>query len=268
MKDNLRHAVAVAALLLPAAALAQGADDWQFHAILYGYFPSLSGTTAFPPANGGSSVTVDASKIIENLNSAFMGTLDASKGKWGVTTDLFYANLGAGKSQTHDFSLANDRIPGDVSANVHLDVKNWIWTIAGTYDVVDGPQARMQLLGGARLLDVKQNVDWQLSGNIASIALPDRQGSADTSLTNWDAIVGLRGRLEFGSNHAWFVPYYADVGAGNSDLTYQAIAGLGYSFGWGDVLLAWRYLKYDMKSSEPIQSLSFNGPAIGLGFRW
>ena len=59
-----------------------------------------------------------------------------------------------------------------------------------------------------------------------------------------DAIVGLRGRRNIGGEQ-WFVTYYADVGAGDSDLTWQANVGAGYAFGWGDVVLAYRYLDYD-----------------------
>jgi hypothetical protein len=39
------------------------------------------------------------------------------------------------------------------------------------------------------------------------------------SVNNWDAIVGLKGRATFGEEHRWFVPYYLDVGTGESSLT-------------------------------------------------
>ena len=49
------------------------------------------------------------------------------------------------------------------------------------------------------------------------------------------------------------------VGAGDSDYTWQAMAGIGYSFGWGDILGSWRYLDYHMKSGRPVESLNFSG---------
>jgi hypothetical protein len=64
------------------------------------------------------------------------------------------------------------------------------------------------------------------------------------------------------------VPYYLDIGAGDSDFTWQAIAGVGYSFGWGDVLGVWRYLDYDTPNNDPIQNADFNGPAIGVTFHF
>jgi len=59
-----------------------------------------------------------------------------------------------------------------------------------------------------------------------------------------------------------------DVGTGESDLTRQGVGGLGYSFHWGDVLATWRYLDYKFKSGKKVADLSFNGPMIGVGFRW
>ena len=64
------------------------------------------------------------------------------------------------------------------------------------------------------------------------------------------------------------MPYYFDIGAGDCDLTWQAELGLTYSFGWGDLGVAWRYLDYDLKSDGPIEELNFNGPAVGAIFRW
>ena len=66
----------------------------------------------------------------------------------------------------------------------------------------------------------------------------------------------------------WFVPWYVDVGTGQTDLTWQAIGGLGYSFKWGEVIGVWRYMDYNFKSGAPIEKLTLNGPAIGVAFHW
>jgi hypothetical protein len=39
------------------------------------------------------------------------------------------------------------------------------------------------------------------------------------------------------------VAYYTDIGAGQSDFTWQAFAGVGYRFAWGDALTGCRHLK-------------------------
>jgi len=120
---------------------------------------------------------------------------------------------------------------------------------------------------GTRMLDTDQTLSWSLAGP-GSVPGLARSGMVETSVTNWDAIVGVAGRLRFGDGQRWFVPYYADIGTGNSKLTWQALAGLGYSFGWGEVMAAWRYLDYEFKSGEPLQSLTFNGVAVGVSFRF
>ncbi len=258
--------VLACAALAPGAASAQSADAWRFHAILYGYLPSVGGSTAFPQA--GSPVSVDADTIIDDLNGAFMGTFEAERGRWGVFTDVMYLDVDGSKSQTRDIAIGGSQIPADATASLDMNLKGWVWTIAGTYQVVTDPKAPVQVLLGARLVDIEENLRWQTSGNVGSIPLPGRQGDVSDKSSNWDAIIGVKGRLAFGSNGEWFIPYYADVGTGQSDLTWQAIAGLGYSFKWGEVLAAWRYLDYEMDSGSAIKSIDFNGPAIGVGFRW
>ncbi|MBK6396605.1 MAG: hypothetical protein IPF73_19570, partial [Betaproteobacteria bacterium] len=48
-------------------------------------------------------------------------------------------------------------------------------------------------------------------------------------------IIGVKGRYAFGADRRWFAPYYLDVRTGDSDLTWQAMGGLGYRFSWGDI---------------------------------
>jgi hypothetical protein len=81
-------------------------------------------------------------------------------------------------------------------------------------------------------------------------------------------MVGLKGRVNFGQDRKWFVPYYADVGTGDSDVTWQAFGGLGYAFDWGDLVAVWRYLDYNMPSSYDLKELTLNGAALGATFRF
>lgn len=242
-------------------------DDWQFRAIVYAYLPDIGGSTAFP-ANGGSSVNVDANTILNNLKFTFMGTFEAQKGAWGLFTDILYMDVGGSKSQTRDVTIGPIQLPDGVTSDLSLDVKGTVWTIAGNYRVMATPEATFDAFAGARLLSVKEQLGWNFSANVGPIVGPGREGSSEAKLTNWDAIVGVKGRVAFGDRRQWFVPYYVDVGTGDSDLTWQAIGGIGYAFGWGEVLAAWRYLDYKFKSGKKAEDLTFNGPAIGVAFRW
>ena len=73
-----------------ATALAQDADRWEFGGAVYGWFPGISATTAFPSAAVGSEITVDAKQILDSLEFGVMGALEARKGHWGIVTDLLY----------------------------------------------------------------------------------------------------------------------------------------------------------------------------------
>jgi hypothetical protein len=264
-------AVCAAGVLLPATAGAQSPDAWQFGASIYGWLPSIKGTTTFPPPPGGGSgsssdVTVDAADIIDSLKFVLMGTFEARKGRWGGFTDFIYMDLGNTKSQTRDFLLGGLQVPADVSGSVTYDMKSYVWTLAGEYRAVAEPGIEVDTFLGARMIDVTQTLNYSLSGNVGSIALPDRSGSRKVSMTNWDAIVGVKGRYSFGAERQWFVPYYADIGTGDSDLTYQLMTGVGYSFKWGEMVGFWRYLDYDLGGA--IDKMSFSGPGIALNFRW
>ena len=257
----------LAALLGSPAASAQGSDDWKFQAAVYVYLPSIDGTTTFSGSGGGSDAGVDASKFLENLNFAFMGSFEADKGPWGALADVIYIDIGDSESPARNFSIGGT-LPVGVNASVHYGLNGWLWTLAGSRSLVSTPTHELNLIGGARLLDIDQTIDWTLGGNVGSVALPDRAGSRTTGVSNWDAIVGLKGRAMFGEGQHWFVPYYVDIGTGASSLTWQAMAGLGYTFSWGSVIGAWRHIDYDMESGKSIKSLSFDGPGVAVAFRW
>jgi hypothetical protein len=274
LSSNFRRIAAVAlvtvgcAAALPAAAqsAALRSDEAHWRATVYGWFPSIGGSTKFPVSTGGASLNVDADDVLDSLKMAFMGSLEYRAGNWGGLVDWVYADLGADKAGTRNFAINGQPLAAGINANLGLDIKSNILTLAGTYALVNSPDVNVDLLFGARMLDMDQTLNWAFNGTgPAGIA---RSGTAEVSETNWDGIVGVRGRLRFGDERRWFVPFEADVGTGDSNLTWQAILGLGYSFSWGDVGVAWRYLDYDFDDGKPVESLTFNGIAIGVSFRF
>jgi hypothetical protein len=269
---SLPLVVLLMALLASTGALAQQSssktDSWQFGVSIYGWFPDVEGKTAFTQPGGSNEFKIDIDNILDNLEFTLMGTFDVRKGRWGILTDVIYMDVGGSQTGTREATIGGNELPVNASANVDLDLKSWIWTLTGYYRALDQPGMTLDVVAGARYLDVEQKVNWDVTGNVGSIPIPGRTGSAEVSLTNWDALIGLRGRFAFGAQNAWFVPYYFDVGAGDSDFTWQGIAGLGYAFHWGEIAAVWRYLSYDLPSGSAIDDMSFSGPAIGVTFRW
>jgi hypothetical protein len=252
---------------LPLTAQAQGApDSWRWSTTIYAWVPAIGGSTSFPATGTGPSIDVSSGDVLDALNMAFMGSLEARKGKWGVWTDLVYADFGADKSATRDFTVGGQEIPVGVEANLGLDVTSWIWSLAGLYNLAEKPEGIADLVFGTRLLDMDQTLRWSISGTVPGLPTAVQSGTANVGLSNWDAFVGVKGRINLGSDRKWFMPYYLDVGTGESKFTWQAVAGIGYQFGWGSVIAAWRYLDYDFKSGQAVQSLNLNGGALGVQF--
>ena len=251
--------------LTPVAAHAQSAPDkWQWELGIYGWFPAIGGSTSFPSGASGPSIEVSASDVIDALKMTFMGQIEARKGQWGVWSDLVYADLGGSKDGTRDFTV--DGHPVSASANLGLDVKSTVWTLAGLYNLSSTAENTTDLLFGTRMLNMKQTLNWSLASSIPE--LPTRSGEASVDGTDWDAIVGLKGRYYLGAERKWFLPYYVDVGAGQSKLTWQVNAGVGYKFDWGSVFATWRYLDYQFKSGNALESMNMNGGLIGVAFQF
>ena len=269
MRHIFRRDIAAPLLSLALAApLGVHAQDsgWQFEASIYGWFPAISGTTSFPPHGGGPDVDASMGDVIDALKFAFMGSFEARNGPWGLWTDLVYADFGASKSRSRDIGIDGHPLPAGVTADLDLDIKTWIWTLAGLYNLRTDPDGTTDLIFGARLIDMTNKLGWDFSTDVPPFS--GRSGDGEASVNNWDAVVGIKGRFNFGEARKWFVPYYADVGTGESKLTWQLQAGVGYQFDWGAVLATWRYLDYDFKDDSKIHSLSMNGPTIGVSFKF
>ncbi len=256
----------VSLLTLPFAAYADG--DWRFDAAINLWLPSISGKTSFPIA-GAPSIGLSAEDVIDALKMTFMGSFDVKKGPWGLFTDVTYVDLGDSKSGSRKFSLGNIGLPAGLDANLDLDVKSWIWTTVGTYSTIASPHATFDLMAGARLLDMKQTLTYQMNGTVGSgITLPPRAGVIEVGGSNWDAVFGFRGRANFGAQNKWFIPYYLDFGAGESKSTWHAILGMGYQLQWGTMTATWRHIDYEFNSGSPLQTLMIDGPAISASLHW
>jgi hypothetical protein len=237
------------------------ADKWQYELTIYGWLPSIDGSLKYglPPEDGGD-VGVDASDILDSLNFVFMAAGEARYNKLSFGMDVIYMDLSNSKSA--DILVGPD--PGEpLSIDGGLSLTAWLVTGVAGYDLVQTDKARMGLIGGFRYLTLDADLDITIKG-----PLPETPPPAHLSGSNdfWDGIVGVKGAFMLGKN--WYIPYYADIGAGDSQLTWQLYAGIGYQFHWGDIKLGYRYLEYDMDDDKFVQDLKFYGPLMGIGFRF
>lgn len=229
---------------------ATAAAAWALAVTPYLWLPSINGTLQFEPPPG-AGVRPEASvgdDYLQHLEAALMLSAEARKGKWAVLADVIYL----------DFSKQNAAMRSGVDVGSQASLKGLLWQVAASRAL--GPS--FEILGGARYFALEAGLDWQLAGPAGGFA---QSGSVSQKAELLDAIAGVRGRLRLGDG-GWFVPYYLDAGTGSSSLTWQGVAGIGYSFKWGEALLSYRHLYYDQKGGKLVQDIEFSGPALGARF--
>jgi opacity protein-like surface antigen len=279
MNKTLAAASAALALALAPAAHAQApADRWTFSVAPYLWLPSVDGKLRYGPPRAGESspnVSIDADTLLDNLDFAFMGMGQARKGRWLVATDIMYLNFGGADSAVRSVDFNPGPGPVNISnttlgVGTQTDLRGTVWTLVGGYAALETPRATLDLIGGFRYLDLKASTNWQLNavvtGPVGTTPF-SRAGNITQDDDAWMGIVGAKGRVKLGEGN-WFMNYYADVGGGSSIFTWQGMAGVGYSFKWGDLILDYRYLYFSQDGDKLIDNVSFGGFALGANFRF
>ena len=211
----------------------ESSDEWKFALELYLWGASVGGETG-----DGSSISVDFNDLIKNLNMAFMGAGAVRKGKWFLLADVIYLDIG------DDTTI----VPG---VKLDANLTGWVVNSGIGYSLIDTEKGLLLVLGGVRYL----NVDLDLS-------LGPRKGGGSDS--NWDGIIGVKGIYNLTKN--WYLWGYADIGTGNSNVTYQGLGAIGYRFKWFDLNGGYRYLRWDFDKKDLIEDLYFQGPFAGIKF--
>jgi len=210
-------------------------DDWQFVTETYGWYASLGGDTA-----SGSDIDVETDTLIDDLDFAFMGAFGAQKGKWSFGLDVIYMDL-------------EDDTTGRLGGNINVEVENWIVTPLAGYNVLDSDKTRLDIVAGARYLSLKTD----LTTERLDLSVNDHV---------WDVIVGLRGEIKL--DEKWYLPFYGDIGTGDSELTWQVSGGIGYRFEKFDVVVTYRYLNWEFDDSRVFDTLDVSGPQAGVKIRF
>ncbi len=264
------------------AAVAQsGSDEWQFTLTPYLWLPTIDGTLSFsvPPGGGGSPPDIEAGPTdwLDLLNSGLLISGGARKGRFSIFSDFVYLSLtskndGRVVSVEDNITMPGSPIQIPISASLNLntrtDLDGLVWMITGGYSLQATETSSLDVFAGARYFGVDVSTSWDLTADITTpggtVVLP-AQGSIASDVDIWDGIIGIRGHSNVGSGK-WSVPYYFDVGAGDSDRTWNAMVGLSREYGWGDLVIAYRHLDYDQDANDLLQGFSFSGPGIGARF--
>ena len=250
--------VMLLASVVPTTAAADtDSDKWKFDADIYLWGAGIKGTTAT-----GGDIDISFNDLLNNLDMAFMGGLGATKGKYSLFLDALYLSVSGSDGYTESVPVIGP-INIDVDVEAEVGINAWIATLGGGYNIVDNEKATLNLVGGARYFWLQIPLKFDFSAVPAGHEV-NRQKKETPKGKVWDGIVGAKGKINL--NDKWYLPYYADVGTGQSHLTWQVAAGVGYKFKYADVLLSYRYLDYEFKSDSAIDDLNLKGPLLGAKF--
>lgn len=240
-------AIVCSASLTACPLSAQDTGGWNWEAELYFWGADIGGT-----AGNGDDIDFSLSDILDNLEFALMGTVWARTGDWTLFYDGVYLSVDPSDSATANVG------PIEIEADAELDLKTLISTFGAGYSFYNDGNTRLTAVGGLRALYIDAELD---------LTIGPRQVSVDDSETNWDGIVGLAGQTEINEN--WYLFYYGDIGAGDSDLTWQARIGASYRFNNWDLTFGYRYLDFDLSDNVgSIDELDVSGPFVGARFRF
>lgn len=213
---------------------------------IYGWLPTFDGSLNYKiPGSGGGDVEID---WLDKIDMFFMADYEMRKGKWSFLADMIYLDM----SDAQETSIIGDNIP--VASEQELT--GWLLSFYGGYCTVDTDNLTLDIIAGLRYF----SLDFDIDGTVGNTEL----FSLSPSVTLYDAIIGVKGKVNLNEN--WYIPYHFDIGAGDSELTWQASTSIGYRFDWGDTILTYRYVHYDKGDTGLVQDLDMYGPKIGVIF--
>lgn len=248
--------IAVGLLLLLAVTAARADTDpdaWNFTLTPYVWVPGIDGSFKIPPAAEipDPVLPVSKSNVINALNFVAMISFEARKDRWSIYADVFYVSLSFERTAPTDFVI-----------KAKLDDKTAVAELAGAYQVWRSASnaSHFDILGGVRYAGIHNDV---------TLILESREFDFSSHANLPDAIIGVKGEARFGDEERWFIPYYADVGGGSSNHTSLTSVGIGYTYGWGDLALNYRYLEYQPgNGGSTFNTFKLYGPMLAASFHF
>ena len=220
-------------------------DEWEFVWEVYGWIATIDGTSA-----GGTDFEIDFETIVENLDFTFMSVLGARKERWSFMVDVVYLDI----EDTPNTNL--NRLLQLTS----VEMQDWIVNPFVSYEVFGGKKGSFQVLAGARYLDIEVDLELQTQPRL----LTPKTLTKSMSDNVWDGVVGIRGFYNL--TDRWFIPYRLDVGTGDSDFTWHALAGIGYKFKTFKLIAGYRHMAWEFGDDSVLDDLQVSGPIVGAIF--
>ena len=231
-------------------------SELQHNLSIYGWLPSMDGTLKHTiPGEGTEPDSEVNTGLADTLDAVFMGSYEVKKDKWSFLADMIYLKMSA----SQDATITTPRFPNipDIHVGAEQELTAWLLGFYGGYNFVNTDTFTMNAMGGLRYFSL---------GLDLSFSLNNRSKTFSPSIENYDGVIGIKGAYTINEN--WYIPYNFDIGAGDSDLTWQAGVSVGYMFNWGDIVLTYRYIHYDFGGDKFVNDFDLYGPKLGLAFHF
>ncbi|MET3653487.1 hypothetical protein [Dyella japonica] len=254
---------------LPAFADSNDAWDGNWHGSItpYGWLPGVSGETRYQLPNGPEVEVKNKSDPLSSLSGALLLEGDIRKGNWGLFGDIDWIKFSDEKGRFR--SIGGERIEGSGDLDTRWGMKGGLITLAGLYTMAHGTLGYADLMFGARYVWLKGNISWNLNVTGGNALILQGSGHLHNQTHAGNGIIGVRGRWTPFAGTGWYFPYYADVGTGDSDNTYQLNIGVGYSFHWGDIALSYRDIKYEQGGDDKfLKRAELSGPSFNYTWQF
>ncbi|HBE92910.1 MAG TPA: hypothetical protein DDW55_10410 [Gammaproteobacteria bacterium] len=183
-------------------------------------------------------VEVDFDDILDKLDAGFQAHYEGTGERWGLGLDFTYLKI----SDTND---------ADVSATTKM-------TLSELFGIYKASQV-FDLFAGVRFTGLDMSVE------------TPGQASAEGDRSLTDFFGG--GRFIVPLSDSWNLGLRGDIGTGDTDLVWNAVAALDWHVSKSIALRGgYRWLDYDLENDDaPIEAkldLLMDGPFLGIGFMW
>jgi hypothetical protein len=229
-------------------------ESWKFELDLHGWVPEQNVTLTT-----GDELTIGIGDVLSEFDATFQGLFKARKDRWRLFAEALYVNLTNDDVGTVTRPVGRLGIPAEIS--VDYSQKTWIVTAGVGYNLIDEDRWTLDVFGGLRYTWLHVGVGFDFETRLL-----DRPIELDGRRMNLDGIVAGGGGVLLGDR--WYARYYADVGTGDTDLTWTAQGVVAYRFASVDAYAGWRYQEWNGIGDDLIRDASGSGPIVGVRFRF
>jgi len=242
--------------VMPIAAPGAHAGEWEWEIVPYAWLSDVGVDVSLNESDI-ADTTVDFSDIIDKADFGALLHFEGRKGRGGLFVDVVYLALSDDQTRSGDAL-----IPAGTMIDSELD--QLVGEAGGIYRLT-GDERGLELLYGVRVMELSLGIDIDFpEGSL----IEDRSRSSDETML--DGILGLRYGADISERWLWSIR--GDIGAGDTDLTWQGVLTFGAKLGKKGnktLYLGYRHLAWELKEGTngiTDRKLKFTGPAVGFGF--